>query len=106
MGDARQFPLLTDAVEACADKAERTTDFNVDAAGEFILRHLKRRGETPGEILTDLAIAHGHVPHDARAFGQVYRTLARRGLIRCVGYCERTKGHGTAGGRVWASVVA
>lgn len=40
-----------------------------------------------------------------RAFGQLFRVLARRGDIRCVGYCERRKGHGTAGGRVWDAVL-
>lgn len=49
----------------------------------------------------DAAIAHGYRPHDQRAFGSVFGTLSRRNLIRCAVYCERSKGHGTAGGRVW-----
>ena len=34
-------------------------------------------------------------------FSPVYAGLVRRGAIRCVGFCERKKGHSTSGGRVW-----
>lgn len=37
-------------------------------------------------------------------FGSIYQALVRKNLIRCVGYCEREKGNGTAGGRVWSAV--
>jgi hypothetical protein len=45
---------------------------------------------------------HGYRPHDQRAFGPVYAGLARRGAIKCLGFCERQKGHGTSGGRIWS----
>lgn len=92
------------AAEACTDKAERTTSFNTDAAGKFIVGQLVRYGDMSGEMLVDAAIAHGHRPHDARAFGAVFAGLARKGLIRTAGYCLRTKGNATAGGRVWGLV--
>jgi hypothetical protein len=93
------------AGRACADKAERTTAFDTAAAGRFVLATLIKNGETPGELLTDLARKAGHVPHDDRAFGVVFKMLAKERAIRCVGYCERRKGHGTAGGRVWDAVL-
>jgi hypothetical protein len=70
-------------------------------AKEAILAHLRVVGSASGEVLTDVARAHGAKPHDDRAFGGVFQALSRAGLIRTVGYCNRTKGHGTAGGRVW-----
>lgn len=92
------------AADACTAKAE-TQGFDTEGAKAFVLRYLALRGNTPGEILTDLAIAHGFTVQDQRAYGAVFAGLARRGLIRCVGYCERQKGHGCAGGRIWAATA-
>ena len=88
--------------EKCADKAERVADFDRDGAGRFILGWLVRHGPQSGEVLTQAAIEHGFRCHDARSYGPVYAKLVKRGLIRCVGYCARARGHGTSGGRVWA----
>lgn len=85
------------------DKAERVADFDSVGAGKFILGWLHRHGNVSGEALTNAAKEHGYHPHDDRAFGSVFGSLSRKGLIRCVGFCEREKGHGTAGGRVWAA---
>jgi hypothetical protein len=93
-----------EAAQACADKAERVADFDTEGAGRFILGWLARYGQMSGEQLVNAAQEHGHRPHDARAFGSVFSTLSRKNLIRCVGYCEREKGHGTAGGRLWGLV--
>ncbi len=92
------------AGERCQAKAERVTSFDSAGAAEFVLREL-RRGQRclSGETLTDLATEHGYRPHDARAFGPVFASLVRKGLIRCAGYCTRSKGHGTAGGRLWVA---
>lgn len=87
--------------ELCTEKAERVVDFDSEAAGERIVDLLRERGAMSGEQLTDMAMARGHRPHDQRAFGPIYARLAREGLIRCVGFCPRGKGHGTAGGRLW-----
>jgi hypothetical protein len=57
------------------------------------------------EDAIDAAMSHGYRPHDARAFGTVIRGLARRELIRCCGYADRRKGHGTSGARVWEAVI-
>lgn len=92
------------AGQACADKAERVSDFDSKGASEFIWSWLVRHGDTPGEILTDEAVRHGFRPHDTRAFGPVFGRLVRAGRIRTVGYCLREKGHATAGGRVWGVV--
>jgi hypothetical protein len=86
----------------CAEKAARVSDFDVAGAARFVLGYLARHGATPGEQIVDAAIAHGHRVHDARAFGSVFRMLSVRKQIRTIGWCERVKGHATAGGRVWA----
>lgn len=82
--------------------AERVMPDFKSTAEEAILAHLRAAGPTSGEVLTDVAKAHGARCRDDRAFGSVYQSLARRNLIRCVGFCVRTKGHATAGGRVWS----
>lgn len=92
------------AMTACTSKAERKDPEFSRKAEEAILAHLRIVGKCSGEVLTDVARGHGAVPHDDRAFGSVFQSLARRGRIRTVGFCARTKGHGTAGGRIWGFV--
>lgn len=70
-------------------------------ARAFVLDYLRLNGPTPGEVVTDACKAAGIKPHDDRAFGAVYITLARDGLIEKCGVCVRKKGHGTSGGNVW-----
>ncbi len=89
------------AAQACTDKAARTCPEFTRKAQEAILAHLHAVGTASGEVLTDVARAHGAQPHDDRAFGAVFAVMSRRKLIRTVGFCMRSKGHGTAGGRVW-----
>jgi hypothetical protein len=93
-------PIIT----ACARKAETVTPGFAELAKKHILAHLSVVQTCPGEELVDIAIAKGAKPHDARAFGSVFMSLSRRGLIRKAGYCERKKGHSTAGGIVWGMV--
>lgn len=88
------------AADLCAQNAERDTAFDTRAAAAQILTLLED-GDASGEALVDACIAAGHVPHDARAFGSVFARLVREGRIRCVGYGLRSKGHATAGGRIW-----
>lgn len=93
---------------ACADKAVRVTEFNVEHACVFVRGVLAEYGRSKGEDIVDRAAATSRrdlTPHDTRAWGQVFATLVRRKQIRCVGYCERRKGNGTAGGRVWELVL-
>lgn len=85
----------------CLAKAERNAPDFVEKAEKAILDHLRIVRQCSGEVLTDIARARGAIPHDDRAFGAVFKGLAKRGLIRSIGFCVRTKGHGTAGGRIW-----
>ena len=87
----------------CLDKAEEG-GFDTEGARDFVLRHLARHGDMSGEALTEAARDAGFIPHDDRAFGAVFGSLSRRGLIRCAGFCARKRGHGTAGGRIWSVV--
>lgn len=73
--------------------------FTADAAA-FMWAHLAL-GPASGEDLTDAAKAAGLIPPDDRAFGAVFQMLLRRG-VRVVGQCPRRKGHGSAGGRIYA----
>jgi hypothetical protein len=93
-------PIIT----ACTNKAEEVTPDFAEKAKKIILDHLSIVQTCPGEELVDIATAKGAIPHDARAFGSVFMSLSRKNLIRTVGFCERRKGHGTAGGRIWGVV--
>lgn len=90
------------AGQRCIDRAHRTDPTFSAKAEAAILAHLKAVGRASGEELTGVARAQGAVPPDDRAFGPVYASMARRGLIRTAGFCMRAKGNGTAGGRIWA----
>jgi len=89
------------AMQRTQIRAENASPGFTLAAADYILCYLRDCGPTPGELLTDLCKARGMRPPDDRAFGAVYRLLVRRGEIRQAGWCERTKGHGCGGGRVW-----
>jgi len=89
------------AAAACLAKARRADPEFSEKASAAILAHLRVVHQASGEVLVDVAIAMGARPHDSRAFGGVFQGLARKGLIRTVGFCLREKGHGTSGGRVW-----
>lgn len=105
MNDDTQSAIGHELAELCAEKASRVADFDAEGARRFVLGWLRRHGAMSGEALTDAAIEHGYRAHDARCYGAVIGALSRRGAIRCVGYCERRKGHGTSGGRVWEAVA-
>lgn len=85
------------------EAAEKRDPLFASKAERAILAHLAACPglQCNGEDLVDIAKAHGAVPHDDRAFGAVFQSLARRGLIRCIGYGIRRKGRGTAGARIW-----
>ena len=86
------------------DAAERDDAAFSVKAQTAILAHLANAPgrQAAGEDLVDAAINAGARCRDARAFGGVFQSLSRRGLIRTVAYTVRKKGHGTAGGRIWA----
>jgi hypothetical protein len=79
----------------------RRPGFHEDACA-FVLEYLRAHGPTSGERLTLACKRRGIVPHDDRAFGPVYMALSREHAIVKVGNAKRTRGHGTAGGNVWA----
>lgn len=75
----------------------------LDRAKAHILEHLRKNHVTSasGEALTDTCKLSGIIPPDDRAFGAVFSWLSKSGQIVKAGYCERTKGHGCAGGILW-----
>jgi hypothetical protein len=89
------------AAAACLAKAEQTAGFDAGRAREAVLALLADGQPRSGEELVDHCQRIGMVPHDARAFGPVLKSLAGGGLIEAVGFVARAKGHGTAGGRLW-----
>lgn len=89
------------AAAQCEAKAERVAEFDAEGARRFVLGWLARHGQQSGEQISTALMAHGFRVHDMRAYGSVFAGLARRNLIRCVGYCARQRGHGTSGGRLW-----
>ena len=95
------IPIAEAPMLACAIRAENARPGFMAEARDCILMLLER-GPQPGELLVDLCMMRGIVAPDARAFGVVFRVLSQRGQIKQVGYCERRKGHGCSGGRVWA----
>jgi len=97
--------LRDDAMTRVESKAERVHPAFADEARAFVLRYLREHGPTDAERLSIACKRAGIVPHDDRAFGPVYFNLARKGLIAKVGSARRTRGHGTAGGNVWAVAV-
>lgn len=93
------------AADLAQAKADRAVPGFSDKAYAFLCDYAHQqgaRGTFRGEECTDAMKLAGIVPHDDRAFGSIYAKGIRQGVIRVVGYCARTKGHGTAGGRVYA----
>lgn len=84
-----------------ADKAERDEEGFTEIARAFVLQYLGQHGASSGEVITDAAKVAGIRPHDDRAFGAIYAWLSRQNRITAVGWCQRAKGHGTGGGRLW-----
>jgi len=97
---ARERAAGHEAAAACTAKAERA-GFDTAAARAAVVELLADGQARSGEQLVDYCIRIGLVPHDARAFGSVIARLSKAGAIEAVGYTERRKGHGTAGGRLW-----
>jgi hypothetical protein len=89
---------------ACLAKAARA-GFDAGAARAAVLELLADGRARSGEEIVDHCQRLGLVPHDARAFGPVFGTLARHGRIEAVGFTTRRKGHGTAGGRLWRATT-
>lgn len=94
-----EAPILRAAV-----RAENAAPGFSDRACAAVMYELRRQpeGRAPGELLVDLARLHpGCDRADGRSYGGVFKRLAREGRIRQAGLCERRKGHGSPGGRIW-----
>lgn len=90
-----------EALRNVTARAERSDVLFLERARKFVLFYLSRCGEASSEEITDAAKANGIRPPDDRAFGPVYLSLSRRGLIVKAGVCLRKKGHLTSGGTLW-----
>ncbi len=88
-------------MQLALDLAERDDPGFCERAQRFVLAFLGQHGRASSEDITDACKSAGIVPAEDRAFGPVYAGLNRRKEIVCTGFCERRKGHGTAGGRMW-----
>ena len=88
-------------MQLALDLAERDEPGFAERAQRFVVAYLGQHGRASSEDITDACKAAGIVPREDRAFGSVYQVLNRRKQIAFAGYCERRKGHGTAGGRLW-----
>lgn len=91
--------------EEAAQAAEAVNDATFSQrAYAFIVRHIQVHGPIAGEEVVLAAKAAGIRPErDDRAFGAAFARALRAGAIRVVGTCRRVRGHGTAGGRVYAA---
>jgi hypothetical protein len=95
--------------EEAANKAAERADQDAPGFSEHALEHIRRTmlsapsgTQFRGEDIVNAAKVAGIRPRDDRAFGAVFAKAIREGLIAPVGYAPRVKGHGTAGGRVYA----
>lgn len=92
------------AIAAVSERAEQEDTWDAEAVAEWVLGYLRQYGPTGSEAITLAAKRAGHVPHDDRAFGGIYSRLVRRKLIEKRGMqMQRTRGHLTHGGFVWAA---
>lgn len=92
--------------QAERDSAMATVERNAgedfaEKARRHVLAHLDWLGNVSGEEIVNAGEAKGITAHTAKAWGPVFGWLSRKKLIVKAGYCQRTKGHGTAGGIVW-----
>lgn len=91
------------------ERAEHRANEDAPGFSERAIEHIRQAmlaspaGSTlRGEDLVNGAKLAGIRPPDDRAFGPVFAKAIREGLIDPVGFAPRVKGHGTAGGRVYA----
>ncbi|AVQ84270.1 hypothetical protein [Variovorax sp. PMC12] len=76
-------------------------DFGAKAY-QFIVAYVRKRRRVPGESVTLACCLAGIRPKDDRSFGPIYAKAIRAGDIRVVGTVARVRGHGSAGGKLYA----
>ena len=88
--------------DAALETVERNAGevFAAEARGH-VLACLRGTEQMSGEEIVSVGESVGIRAHDARAWGPVFGWLSRKKLIVKAGFCQRLKGHGTAGGIVW-----
>lgn len=85
-------PERVAAMETIATHAEENHPGWKAEAAEFVRLYAKTHAEFISEDCTDFAYANGLArPHDPRAFGQVYRDAAKKGIIKKAGYGRSLK---------------
>lgn len=95
--------------EEAANRAADRADCEVPGFSTRALEHIRTTmlaadpaAKLRGEDIVNSAKVAGIRPPDDRAFGSIFAKAIREGLIVPVGFAPRVKGHGTAGGRVYA----
>jgi hypothetical protein len=92
------------AAECGADNTEQFDAQFREKALAFIVAHISKHGPVSGESTTLAAVLAGIRPRDDRHFGSVYQKALRDKRIYVVGEVARLRGHGSAGGRLYAAV--
>lgn len=95
--------LGTEAADRARGKADEVCPGFSERAYNFIAEFARAHETFSGENCTFAMKASGIRPHDDRATGAIYAKAIRKGVIRVVGYVPRVRGHGTAGGRLYAA---
>ncbi|MNL45319.1 hypothetical protein D3C87_1679570 [compost metagenome] len=90
------------AGQLSAERAEDECPGFGERALTFIVDHVRQKGRVSGESVTLSAVKAGIKPPDQRAFGPIYAKALRKGLIHVAGYVPRVRGHGSAGGKLYA----
>ncbi len=97
--------LGEEAAQAAVDRAEQKDPTFSERAYEHIRKTMLAAApgqRLRGEDIVNAAKVAGIRPPDDRAFGAIFAKAIRERLIEPVGFAPRVKGHGTAGGRVYA----
>ena len=84
---------------ATANAERDTVDFRARAEAAILAK--LTTGPASGEDVTDYVQQQVGFK-DGRRLGSLYCSMRKRGQIRIVGACDRRKGHGTGGGKVYA----
>lgn len=94
------------AAQLCLTLAQKKDPTFSARAYAFIVEFVRTQPEpVSGETVTLACRQAGITPHDDRAFGSIYAKAIRNNAIVVVGFCARARGHGTAGGRLYAAGV-
>lgn len=92
------------ASQAALDRVEQDDPTFGTRAYAFIVSYVREHGPVPGEAVTLAARCAGITPaKDDRAFGAIYAKALRNQDIRVVDSTNRVRGHGSAGGKVYAA---